>query len=50
MNPETRTLLRVNVKDAEKASELFSLLMGEEPERRRQFIEENANLVTDLDV
>lgn len=50
MNPETRTLLRVNVKEAEKASELFELLMGEEPEKRRQFIEENANLVTDLDV
>lgn len=50
MNPETRTLLRVNLNDAEKADEIFSLLMGDEPEKRRTFIEENANLVKDLDV
>lgn len=50
MNPETRTLKRVRMEDAEHASDIFSLLMGDEPERRRVFIEENANLVTDLDV
>ena len=50
MNPETRTLLRVNLADAEKADEIFSLLMGDEPEKRRAFIEENANLVKDLDI
>ncbi len=50
MNPETRTLLRVNLADAEKADEIFSILMGDEPEKRRTFIEENANLVKDLDV
>lgn len=50
MNPETRTLLRVNLTDAEKADEIFSVLMGDEPEKRRTFIEENANLVKDLDV
>ena len=50
MNPETRTLLRVNLADAEKADEIFSVLMGDEPEKRRTFIEENANLVKDLDV
>ena len=50
MNPETRTLLRVNLKDAEEADEIFSMLMGDEPDKRRTFIEENANLVKDLDV
>ena len=50
MNPETRTMLRVTMEDAERASEVFSLLMGDEPERRREFIEENANLVEDLDI
>ena len=50
MNPESRTLLRVTMEDAERANDLFALLMGDEPERRRVFIEENANLVTDLDV
>ena len=50
MNPETRTLLRVNLKDAEEADEIFSVLMGDEPDKRRTFIEENANLVKDLDV
>ena len=50
MNPETRTMLRVSITDAEKANELFTVLMGEEPEKRREFIEQNANLVADLDV
>ncbi len=50
MNPETRTMLRVTMEDAERADDVFSLLMGDEPERRREFIEQNANLVKDLDV
>lgn len=50
MNPATRTLLRVNMKDAVEADELFSLLMGEKPELRRQFIEQNAKLVAELDI
>ncbi len=50
MNPATRTLLRVNMKDAVEADEMFSLLMGEKPELRRQFIEENAKLVAELDI
>lgn len=50
MNPETRTLIQVKIEDAEQANEIFSLLMGDEPERRRRFIEENADLVKDLDI
>lgn len=50
MNPATRTLVRVTMKDAAEADEMFSMLMGENPELRRKFIEENASLVTDLDV
>ena len=50
MNPETRTLLQVTVDDAEAADQIFSLLMGEVPELRRAFIEQNAKLVKELDV
>lgn len=50
MDPETRTLIKVTMEDAERADDVFSLLMGDEPERRRAFIEENANLVEELDV
>lgn len=50
MNPETRTLMRVTVEDAIEADRVFSMLMGDEPELRRQFIEENATLVKELDV
>ena len=50
MNPETRTLIRVTMKDAAEADQMFTMLMGENPALRRQFIEENASLVTDLDV
>ncbi len=50
MNPETRTLLQVTVDDAEEADAIFSLLMGEQPELRRAFIEENATLVKELDI
>jgi DNA gyrase subunit B len=50
MNPATRTLAKVNVDDAAAASELFSMLMGDQVEPRREFIEENARLVTNLDV
>ena len=50
MNPETRTLIRVTMKDAAEADQMFAMLMGENPSRRRQFNEENAALVTDLDV
>ncbi len=50
MNPENRILLKVTMEDAMEADSLFSLLMGDQPELRREFIEENANLVKDLDV
>lgn len=50
MNPETRTLKQVTMEDAEAAEEIFTLLMGEEPELRRAFIEENAKIVKELDV
>ena len=50
MDPETRTLLCVTVDDAEAADQIFSLLMGENPELRRAFIEQNATLVKELDV
>lgn len=50
MNPETRTMLKVTIDDAVEANETFSTLMGEDPELRRAFIEQNAKLVTDLDI
>jgi DNA gyrase subunit B len=50
MNPASRTLARVNVEDAAAASELFSMLMGDQVEPRRDFIESNARLVSNLDV
>ena len=50
MNPETRTLLQVRLEDAIEADEIFSMLMGDKVEPRRQFIEENAQYVKNLDV
>jgi len=50
MDPEKRRLLRVNIADAAKADEMFTILMGEEVAPRRQFIEDNALNVSYLDV
>ena len=50
MDPNTRTLLKVNMEDAVLADQIFSTLMGDDVEPRRQFIEANAKFVSNLDV
>ena len=50
MNPETRTLIKVTMDDAIKADEIFTLLMGDEVEPRREFIQTNAKYVKNLDI
>ncbi len=50
MNPETRVLLQVRVEDAVEANDIFSILMGDEVEPRRKFIEEHALTVKNLDI
>jgi DNA gyrase subunit B len=50
LDPNVRTLLKVGIKDAEKASEIFSTLMGDIVEPRREFIQDNALKVSNLDV
>ena len=50
MNPETRILVKVTMEDAIKADEIFTILMGDEVEPRREFIETNARFVKNLDV
>ena len=50
MNPATRTMVQVTVEDAIKADEIFSILMGDEIEPRREFIEKNAKYVKNLDI
>lgn len=50
MNPETRTLKRVTMNDALSCNEVFDLLMGDRVDGRREFIEEHATLVKELDV
>ena len=50
MNPEHRGLIQINMADAIEADKIFTLLMGDAPELRRKFIEENAKLVEDLDI
>jgi DNA gyrase subunit B len=50
MDPEARTILKVNIQDAVEADRIFSILMGDEVEPRREFIQENALSVKNLDV
>ena len=50
MNPETRTMMKVSVEDAMAADEIMSLLMGDKVEPRREFIAQNYDMVTDLDL
>ena len=49
MNPETRTLKRIQLEDAARADEIFTLLMGEKVEPRREYIEKNAQFAQNLD-
>jgi DNA gyrase subunit B len=50
MDPAERTLLQVTLEDAIKADQVFSMLMGDDVESRKEFINENAEYVKNLDV
>ena len=50
MNPENRVMIKVTIEDATVADETFTILMGDKVEPRKNFIEQNAKLVQNLDV
>ena len=49
MDPETRTIIKITLEDAEKADETFSILMGDKVQPRKEFIEKNAQFASNLD-
>jgi DNA gyrase subunit B len=50
MNPDTRSMMKVELENAFSADEVFSVLMGEKVEPRKEFIQNNAKMVTNLDI
>ena len=50
MNPENRIMIKVEIEDAQKADEIFTILMGDKVEPRKEFIEKNAKYVKNLDI
>ena len=50
MNPETRTLRRITLEDARRADEIFTILMGEQVEPRKEWIERNAKYAINIDI
>ena len=50
MDPEKRVMLKVRIEDAEKADDIFTTLMGDKVEPRREFIQNHAMEVSDLDI
>ncbi len=50
LDPQRRTMIKISIEDAQKADEVFTILMGDKVEPRREFIEKNARYATDLDV